>query len=224
MEHQEAEDEGRMPSGYPGFPGFLRWASGSKEAAVGEVWFCGISGAMPIDGCAKVQRFFGGVMSFRRELAFGLFDDLLFDLFLNRMAMGEDKYLSMGALRSGDLWYDPGVCFLHPPTVSTYREKDQSRFHAKVFLSRRWLSNRYATVFSRNRFLATLHFYWYSLVRLLGATLVFLRSPSPRTRGLVVGVGRGILLSRQIGSSTASYRTGLDWFSIAEKEVVVDRP
>lgn len=178
-----------------GLTSWLRRMSGAAVLQEGEIWLCGLTGSIPEEGVRKVEWFSGGVMSFRRDIALKLFDsDLLFDLFLNRWAMGEDKYLSMGTGQDGVLWFDSTRCFRHPPGASTYSEEESAWFHSKVAISRLWLSRRFAeTRGYPGLSVVRAHYLWYSSLRLFRAALSVLYRKSGRHD--LYGLLRGFVLA-----------------------------
>lgn len=88
----------------------------------------------------------GPNMSFRRTAATDIFDDILFGLFEQRIGMGEDKVLSMRVAKKGRLIYSGERNYLlHPAEESSYFS-NAVNFYAKVYYSRLWLANQYASL------------------------------------------------------------------------------
>lgn len=143
---------------------FFLLLTGVPAIKEGKAWLAGIRGE---DGSNLLtETFSGGGLSFRRHIVPSLFDDILFALFEKKMAMGEDKYISLGALRYGKLAYNPDISLLHPSNASSYYQ-DQASFVRKELYSRLWLSVRYLKVKNKWVGWAYLHFYWYALWRIL---------------------------------------------------------
>jgi len=140
--------------------------TGAPSIKAGKSWFAGLKGID--DNTIKTTESFGGPgsMCFRRDIVPHLFDSILFSLFEQKMAMGEDKYISMGALKFGKIAYNDIVCMTHPANVSSYFD-NMFTFMRKKMYSRLWLSLRYAEVKRIPVFFAFLHYYWYALWRII---------------------------------------------------------
>jgi glycosyltransferase involved in cell wall biosynthesis len=110
---------------------------------------------------AFVEYFPGPFMAFRKSIIAKLFDDYLFFIFENRIAMGEDKVISMRASIYGKLFFLGSSKYLyHPPEASTYFNNEID-FLAKTVFSRLWLSKVYAKVHDRNKALPYFYFAFY---------------------------------------------------------------
>lgn len=139
--------------------------SGVPQIEEGKVWLAGIAGTDNLNFFTEIFPGPGG-MSFRRCLVPNLFDNVLFSLFEKKMAMGEDKYISMGALRFGKLAHSNNTCLAHSENKSSYYQNPTS-FVRKELYSRLWLSIRYSKVKNKWVGWAYIHFYWYALWRIL---------------------------------------------------------
>lgn len=94
----------------------------------------------------EVEYFPGPIMSFRTEILPQVFDEYLFTIFEKRMAMGEDKAISMRASKYGKLMYLGAKNYLyHPPEPSTYFTNNIN-FIAKTTFSRLWLNKIIADI------------------------------------------------------------------------------
>jgi len=84
-------------------------------------------------------------MAFRREIIYYLFDGLLFTLYEKGIGKGEDKYISMKAVKYGKLAFIGKQCILHPSHPSHYFTNVES-FAKRELFSRYVLSLRYAEI------------------------------------------------------------------------------
>lgn len=153
----------RKPDRNSNLARFCWWFTGVPSIRQGKVWMVGLKGK---DDTNMFTESFGGPgsLSFRREIIPSLFDELLFSIFEKKMAMGEDKYISMGALKFGRLAYNNTACIIHPANDSTYFH-GMSSFVRKELYSRLFLSLRYVQVKNEWIIGAYLHFYWYAFWR-----------------------------------------------------------
>jgi len=173
----------------------ILFLTGVPHLEEGKAWLAGMRGE---DGSNSFTETFSGPggLSFRRQIVPSLFDDVLFALFEKKMAMGEDKYISLGALRFGKLAHVNDPCLLHSENTSNYFQ-DQSSFVRKELYSRLWLSRRYLHVKKKWVGWGYLHFYWFALWRILIAGIHCLVIPPKGNfqifRGKLVGVTDTVL-------------------------------
>jgi glycosyltransferase involved in cell wall biosynthesis len=135
-----------------------------------------------------VDYFPGPIMAFRKTIVFNLFDEYLFDIFERKIAMGEDKAISMKASKYGYLYYYGSEDYLyHPPIESTYY-KNEVDFVAKTTFSRLWLSKIYAEVKGKKPILAYVYFGLYCVKQIPRSILKFNRlKGNLKACGLVFG-------------------------------------
>lgn len=128
--------------------------------ATGKISWLGKTTGLPNKN--KVVEYFPGpIMSFRREILKSLFDEYMFKIFEDKIAMGEDKVISMRASQFGQLFYLGEKNYLyHPPEPSNYYSDDIS-FIAKTIFSRLWLNKVYADVKGKPKWLAYIIFTGY---------------------------------------------------------------
>lgn len=129
----------------------------NKENNTGKISWLGRTNGLP-NKDMLVDYFPGPIMSFRRDIIFKLFDEHMFRIFEKRIAMGEDKVISMRASKYGKLLFFGSKDYLyHPPEPSTYFE-NEIKFIAKTTYSRLWISKVYAEVRNKNKMLPYIYF------------------------------------------------------------------
>lgn len=180
---------------------FLRLLSGVPKISEGKGWLAGLRG---VDESNLFTETFSGPggLSFRRYIVPYLFDDVLFSLFEKKMAMGEDKYISMGAIRFGRLAFSNTICIIHPANDSTYFQ-DITSFVRKEIYSRLFLSKRYLQVKQKWIGWAYIHFYWYALWRIANACMYSIFYPDRKSNQKLKGRLLGVLdtLSKPLKAS-----------------------
>lgn len=125
---------------------------GLESTKTGEISWFGNSMGLPSEN-VYVDYFPGPIMSFRRIQLIKVFDSYLFYLFENRVAMGEDKVISMRASIEGKLLYLGKYNYLyHPALESSYFENDEL-FIAKNYFSRYWINKIYCKVHRKSLYL-----------------------------------------------------------------------
>lgn len=108
-----------------------------------------------------VEYFPGPIMVYRRSILDKLFDEVMFSMFEKRIAMGEDKVISMRASKYGRLMFLGAKNYLHhPPIASTYFNNN-IEFIAKTTFSRLWLSKEFARSHSKPIWIAHVIFWLY---------------------------------------------------------------
>lgn len=122
-----------------------RTFSAKRKPEAGSMSLFGETGGLPNE-TVETMYLPGPNMSFRRTAVTGIFDDILFALFEHRIGMGEDKVLSMRVAKKGKLIYSGEKNYLlHPAEESSYFS-NAVNFYAKVYYSRLWLANQYASL------------------------------------------------------------------------------
>lgn len=128
----------------------------------GKISWLGKTTGLPNED-AFVDYFPGPIMAFRKSIVNHLFDEYMFSIFEKRIAMGEDKVISMRASKYGKLFYLGSKTYIHhPPEKSTYFI-NKVDFIAKTTFSRLWLSKQYAYAHNKQIWKAYLIFSMYLL-------------------------------------------------------------
>ncbi len=140
----------------------------NKENNSGKISWLGRTTGLPNKDMI-VEYFPGPIMAFRRRIVFELFDEYLFTIFEKRIAMGEDKVISMRASQFGKLIYFGANDYLyHPPEPSTYFD-NEINFIAKTTFSRLWINKVYAKVRKKKVVFAYLYFIGYLTKQILNS-------------------------------------------------------
>ena len=85
----------------------------------------------------------GPNMCFKSSIIKHLFNETLFELFEKKIAMGEDKAISMKASCYGTMLYLGNKKYLHHPAEESSYFDNYENFLAKVYYSRLWLAGQY---------------------------------------------------------------------------------
>lgn len=162
--HREVGDL-RKTGNKCGIINYFWWFTGVPMINEGKVWLAGLRGA---DLNNSYTESFGGpgTLCFKRGIVPSLFDDVIFSLYEKKMGKGEDKYISMGALKHGELRYNNIPCLVHPPNDSSYFQ-DFASFYRRELYSRLLLSKRYLSVKGKWIGWGYLHYYWFAFWRVL---------------------------------------------------------
>jgi glycosyltransferase involved in cell wall biosynthesis len=185
------------------------WITGVPMVSSGKVWLAGLKG--PDSTNIYTESLGGpGSLSFRRVVIPTLFDDILFSLFEKKMAMGEDKYISMGALRFGRLAFNNTTCIIHPANDSNYFQ-DIGSFVRKEIYSRLFLSRRYLQVKQRWIGWAYIHFYWYGLWRIVISCIYFILHPVRHNKQQLKGKLLGVYDAIRIPFKASILCPGIIW-------------
>jgi glycosyltransferase involved in cell wall biosynthesis len=165
--------------------------TGAPRVKKNGIWLAGLVGPTD-DKIEYIEAFAGpGGMAFRREIVPNLFDDLLFSLYEIGLGKGEDKYISMAAIKYGKLAFIGNTCLLHPSHPSNYF-KDLTSFSQREIFSRFVLSKRYAETINIAFWKVKIHFYYYAFWRILISLLTCTINPQKhniqKLKGKFIGV------------------------------------
>ena len=140
--------------------------SKKNQSKTGEISWLGKTSGLP-EKIDFVQYFPGPIMAFKNSIILNLFNEHLFTIFEKKIAMGEDKYISMQAGIYGKLLFLGDKTYIyHPPEPSTYFNNEID-FIAKTTFSRLWLSKQFAKTHGKPIWKAYLIFSLYLFKQLL---------------------------------------------------------
>jgi len=200
------------------FNRYLLALTGVPMPGVGKISRLGVSGGNPeITSC--VQSFSGAVMSFRKETVRRIIPDDLMTQVELKASMGEDKVISMLALKYGKLMFIPEVCFIHPANQSTYF-RDARSFAAKVIYSRRYLSHIYSEVFGTRYWKEDVRYLWFAIWRLIISLISLTINYSKSKKDRFLGIMDGVKLAFLKGHSTGSLLPDLRWADELHKDLL----
>jgi glycosyltransferase involved in cell wall biosynthesis len=196
----------------------LFWTlTGAPPIKNNHIWLAGLKGSY--DYSLGYTEAIGGpgTLAFRRKIAFHLFNVLLFSMYEKKLGKGEDKYISMEALKYGKIALIDKVCLFHPPHSSSYFKNVYSFAHRDIY-SRLWLSKRIAGVKNYSSFVVHLHYYWYAMWRIIIAGIHTLYSPKKANFDRFKGRCKGVWDTFVIPMKTEYLTPGINW----QKELVQD--
>ena len=153
-----------------------RFLTGYPILSPGTVGLCGNRGKQP-EGGGDTEWLSGGAFLVKKDFAFKNFNFQLFDLFEEKIGMGEDFLIGYTLSHFGDLIYHDETFFFHNDQKdSTYRI-DYFTFNKRTLFSRLFLSLEIYRQKNRNLLLPYLHYHYYSFFKILGAFLNYLIKP-----------------------------------------------
>lgn len=145
----------------------LKAFTGHPYLEPGKFWLCGIRGAQPSEG-GSTEWVQGGAFATRRSAIYKDFNFYLFDLFEDKLGMGEDVLLGYTLSRQGEIVYIPQELFYHNDQKDSSYTVDLKSFGKRVAYSRLYLSYEYGRLSESPRSLILIHYIWYMLWRLAG--------------------------------------------------------
>ncbi len=154
-------------SGMAGLKKVIGWLSGYPVLPVGKLGLCGIRGKQPVQG-GKTEWLSGGAFAARRTALFQNFNFQLFDLFEQKLGMGEDAMIGYSLSKQGVLWYHPELLFYHNDQRDSAYSVDHFAYSRRVIFSRLYLSLERARLNGGSYLIAVLHYHWYVLWRVAG--------------------------------------------------------
>lgn len=167
----------------------LLFLTGRPIVKQGQLGLIGHAGGIKSLEVSKTERLHGPVMGFKRSVFLKLPDPLFLSIFEQKMAIPEDKILSIRALSYGSLLYLPKHVVKHPQIKSTYFTSiydHSARVHFSRFLINVELSNKNRR---RNKELYLLHYRYYSFWRKIIAfsrSIINPKSYTPKYKGFLL--------------------------------------
>jgi glycosyltransferase involved in cell wall biosynthesis len=183
--------------------------SGVPSPREGRIGLAGSVGPRP-SGSGRVESLNGPAMAFRRDVFLRLADDSLLAPFERQLVIPEDKILSMRAQAFGQLWWVADLALRHPPVTSTYFANERN-YTARVHLSRLLLNLEYCRFRGRPLALGYLHYWYFSLWRVLFAGARTVLRPSRPARHRFLGIVDALRLSSGTRLSPQALCSGVDF-------------
>lgn len=170
----------------------LHWFTGYPKLGSGKLGYCGNRGPQP-KKLAKTEYVSGGSFLARRDAIFKNFNFQLFDLFEEKLGMGEDALLGYGLHKQGNLYFYPVQLFWHNDSGGSHYAKHQLTYAKKVLFSRLYLSLEKSRLDNKYLLFAYLHYHWYALWRIIGYINNYIRDRSEERKSVLIGSYQGWL-------------------------------
>ncbi len=158
-------------------PGILKklvgWLSGYAILPAGKFGLCGVKGKQPLNG-GTTQWLSGGAFAARKKFLFQNFNFQLFDLFQQKIGMGEDAIIGYGLSKQGKLMYQPQLLFYHNDQRDSAYSLDHFAYAKRVIFSRLYLSLEKTRLDGGSYIFAHLQYHWYVLWRITSLFINYL--------------------------------------------------
>jgi glycosyltransferase involved in cell wall biosynthesis len=151
--------------GYISF--FLRSLTGYIKLSDGKVGYCGLRGSQPRDG-GYTEWVSGGAFLAKRSELYLNFNFQLFNLFDQKMGMGEDVILGYTLSKRGKIYFLPQLLFWHNDLNDSSYSLNHKSFSQRVIFSRLYLTLEVARLRKKSKLFSRIFFYWFTLWRLFG--------------------------------------------------------
>ena len=209
--------------GNPKKAGVLRRAvkaiTGNPYLKPGDFWLCGIRGVQPSGG-GKTQWVQGGAFAARRSAIYKNFNFYLFDLFEQKLGMGEDVLLGYTLSKQGKIIYIPQELFYHNDQKDSTYTMDFKSYGERVAYSRLYLSYESARLSGMSDSLVLIHFAWYMLWRLGGMCVNYVLDPNKDRKEMMRGYFSGIMKAIKNRKILSTYNNdGKVWTKEAKNDI-----
>jgi glycosyltransferase involved in cell wall biosynthesis len=194
---------------------FKNWFTGYPTLKDGKFGLCGNRGKQPVNG-GYTEYVSGGAFAAKREALFNNFNFQLFDLFEEKIGMGEDAIIGYGLHKEGGVVYLPECWFLHNDQRDSTYTTDLRAYAERVLYSRYYLSLEKRRLDGRSLTFVKIHYHWYAFWRLSGLILNRLLSPSKSRKQLLAGSWSGWKKSLRFKFSRKLERTNY-WYMEGER-------
>ncbi|MEO6233217.1 MAG: glycosyltransferase [Ferruginibacter sp.] len=182
--------------GMTGLKKIVGWISGYPELPNGKFGLCGLRGKQPLNG-GKTEWLSGGAFAARKAALFQNFNFQLFDLFEEKMGMGEDAIIGYGLNKQGVLLYNAELMFYHNDQRDSAYSVDHFAYARRVIFSRLYLSLEKTRLDGGSYVYATLHYHWYVLWRVTGLFVNYLIKKTATKSNILKGSIEGWKKARQ---------------------------
>lgn len=186
---------------------YWNWLSAYPSLPTGTFGLCGNRGKQPALG-GFTQWVSGGAFAARRSCLYTNFNFQLFDLFEQRIGMGEDGILGYTLSKAGKVYYEPTSFFWHHEKQTSHYATKHEAYAKRVLFSRLYLSLEKARLDRTSFFYAKLHYRWYALCRLMGYSLNYLKSRSTARKEILIGSWNGFKQALQFSFASKKERNG----------------
>lgn len=170
------------------------WVTGCPNLDEGKLGFCGNRGKQPLS-IQATEYVSGGAFIAKRSKLFQNFNFQLFDLFEQRIGMGEDALIGYGIHKQGKLLFVPEVMFVHDDKKDSTYSANIYDYAKRVFFSRLYLSLEKTRIDNSRESRAKIHFYWYAFWRLTGLFFNFLIKSSSKRKKMLFGSFKGLRMA-----------------------------
>lgn len=171
------------------------WLSGYPALPPGAFGYCGHRGKQPEQGGAT-QWLSGGAFAVKRSIMYNKLNFQLFDLFEEKMGMGEDGILGYSLSKQGGVYYEPKQLFWHHEKQDSHYATNQQAYAKRVLFSRLFLSLEKARLDESSIRFATWHYYWYAFCRIFGYYINYRKSSTEKRKQILEGSKDGFRLAR----------------------------
>lgn len=168
----------------------INWLSAYQTLPDGQFGLCGVRGKQPVNG-GRTQWLSGGAFLARKSAMFQNFNFQLFDLFENKMGMGEDGIVGYGLSKQGELIYAPELLFYHNDQRDSSYSLNHFEFTKKVIFSRLYLSYEKQRIDHKNLIFPWIYYNWYTAFRVMGLWINYLKNNTQQRREILLGALAG---------------------------------
>lgn len=197
----------------------VNWITAYPTLGSGKFGLCGNKGKQPLAG-GNTEWLSGGAFVANRDVLYQNFNFQLFDLFEQKLGMGEDGILGYTLSKIWNLVYLPDLLFYHNDKQQSHYSLNHKEFSKKVTYSRLFLSREKYRLDSKSGFYATAHFHWYTFCRFVGLIINQVFKFSSNRKEILKGLIAGWRLSLSF-----SFRNSAElrefWRSEAQKDIHV---
>jgi len=178
------------------FKNLIGWLTGYAVLPAGKFGLCGVKGKQPLNG-GSTEWLSGGAFAARKIALFQNFNFQLFDLFQQKIGMGEDAIIGYGLSKQGVLLYQPELLFYHNDQRDSAYSVDHFAYAKRVIFSRLYLSLEKTRLNHGSYLFAKLHYQWYVLWRITSLFINYLIKKNTVKNNILKGSIAGWKLALQ---------------------------
>lgn len=169
---------------------FKNWFTGYPDLPIGVLGRCGIRGGYSNE-ISRVEYVSGGAFVANRQKIFKDFNFQLFDLFEQKIGMGEDTIIGYSLNKQGEVLFVPEIYFLHNDQKDSNYSLNVKVYAKRVMFSRLYLSLEKARLDKTSIFAAKVHYQWYAFWRIFGLLINLLIKRRTNVKLVLLGSWSG---------------------------------
>lgn len=174
--------------------GFIKCLTFSPNPVIGGLGHCGIRGKYP-DTNGRIEFLSGGSFVVRRKVIFKDFNFQLFNLFEDKLGMGEDSIIGFSLSKHGHIYFERSLFFYHNDEGTSSYINNMRNFQKRVTFSRKFLTLERSRLNGESLLKGNLYFHFYTMFRLVA--LVAKMKNGYRNKDRILGLMEGWILARK---------------------------
>lgn len=200
---------------------FINWITGYSKLPPGKLGLCGNRGPQPSNG-EVTEWVSGGAFAAKKKFMFNNYNFQLFDLFENKLGMGEDVLFGYTLSKKGKLIYCNESLFYHNDQKDSAYSMDHFSYSKRVIFSRLYLSLEKTRLDNGSFIWSRLFYHWFIFWRISGLILNYFINPTLTKKNLLRGGLQGWRLALSFKFSNSEQKENY-WQKEALRDCLIQK-